>query len=274
MTLNELMSMRPLNNRVIIKPLVDTTKVRHGSLELSLGMTPDGGQFDEFKTAPVVCSVVIPPKRLIAAKRKVVHESVFEMDTTEAERIRLFQMRLEAKFTEATTIDKLVPNSLQWHTKVNIKEGDTVWVNANFFFNARERGDIINADGQVYYYAPYDALYLKSVDGVVTMLNGYVLAEVIDDTPDWTKRAEKAGLVVPDTIRKNYTDRVAIVRYIGEPVDYVMNDRYDHPEIKQDDVVLLTYKVNRRLEPGQRFFAKDNADLIVTRRCNIMGIFE
>jgi co-chaperonin GroES (HSP10) len=243
-------------------------------MELILPLKSDGTPYDEFKSAPIVCKVVTAPRKLIFGVRTVVNESVFTMDATPAQRIALYNQRREAKYTENTTIEAAIPGSMMWKTTMDVKEGDIVWVNSNFFLNAAQRGNVIICDNQVYYIMHYGDLYLKKDTEGVTMLNGWVLAELVEDSPDWTKRAEKAGIIVPDHLKKQeFKDRVAIIRYIGNPVEYIHNERYDHPEIKDGDTVLLSMKVNRRLEPGQKFFAKDGCDLIVTRRCNIIGIF-
>lgn len=269
----ELKALKPLNNHVIVKPIVDTTKTKYGTLELFNPLAADGRQIDEFKNAPVVCQVVCHPRRLIFGTRKVVHESVFETDATPEKKMWMYNNRIATHYTESTTISVPIPGSMMWKTSVMVKDGDVVWVNANFLMNAIEHGNTISTDTTTYFIMPYENLYLKVKDGKTTMLNGYVLAEPIEDTPEWTLRAEKAGIIVPDYMKRvEFKDRLAIVRYIGDPVEYMNNDRYDHPEIKAGDTVLLSMKVNRRLEPGMKFFAKDNANLIVTRRCNIEGI--
>lgn len=270
---NDLRSLRPLNNRVIVRPVVDTTKSKYKSLELYNPLADDGRLIDEFKNAPIVCEVICAPKRLIFGTRKVVHESVFEMDASPAQRIWMYENRIATHYTECTTISAPIPNSMLWEATVQVKPGDIVWVNANWLMNAREHGNIITTDKALYYLMTYDNLYLKVKDDKVTMLNGYVLTELVEDTKEWAKKAEKIGLFIPDHLKRvEFKDRVAVVKYIGEPVKYLFNDRYDHPEIKAGDTVLLSMKVNRKLEPGMKFFAKDNADLTVTRRCNIEGI--
>lgn len=275
LTLSDLKYYRPFNNRVILKPAVDTSKFRFGNAEFFAPINPaDGKPYDPFKSQPVVCQVVSVPRKLIFGKHKVYYESTEELDLTPQQKAMLWQHRREAKFTEQTLVDAPIPGSMMWKTPIQVTQGDIVWVNSNYLAQAEKRLDTIEADGQLYYILPYESMYLKKTGDDVTMLNGFMLLEVIEDTPEWKQRAEKAGLTVPNIGGDKYKDRFAIVRYIGDPVEYLFNDRYDYPEIEAGDIVMLQYKINRRLEPGAKYFAKDGADLIVSRRCNVMAVME
>lgn len=267
-SLDHLKSYHPMNNQVVLKPAVKMDTIQHGNLTLK------AVNWDAFKSQPIVCSVVCAPRRLTYGKRKVVVETVDELDLTQEQKMELYNRRREAKYSESTIVEKLIPGSMPWKTTVQVKEGDVVWVNSNSLMNAEELGKVIEADGEPYYVLPYTELYLKKSGDDVVMLNGWLLAEVIEDPAQWMKKMESIGLIVPDAIKKQqFQDRLGVIRYAGEPVEYPFEDQYDHPEIKVGDVVLFTWRVNRRLEPGRKFFAKD-ADLIITRRSRIMGIMD
>lgn len=264
LSLQELKSYYPANNRVILKAAVDTTK--QGSLHII--------QWDAFKSQPVVCTVISAPRKLTFGKHKVFHESVEELDITPQQKAYLYQIRREAKYTETTMIDAPVPGSMMWKTTIQIKATDIVWVNSNHLLNAEAQGNTITCEDTLYYILPYEALYLKKDGDLVTPLNGYILIDMIQDDPQWFERAEKAGIIIPDRLRGiKSDDRYGIVKYAGKPTEYLLNDRYDHPQVKVGDVVMMRYKRNPRLEPGMKFFAKDS-DLVVSRRTNIMSIME
>ena len=265
---------KPLCNRVIITPAVDMSKVLHGSLELHAPIGADGQAYDQFKSAPVVCTVVAAPRKLLFAKHRVPYESVMEIETTPQMKMWMHQRRIASHYTETTMIDVAAPGTMMWKTKPEVREGDVVWVNANFMFNAKEHGNYMVYEGKEYFIVTYDNLYMRRKGDEVKMLNGWVLAELIEDNPDWIKRAERAGLFIPDIIKKEeFNDRLAVIKYIGEPTEYLFEDRYDDPIIKEGDVVLLKTKVNRRLEPGQKFFAKDG-ELRVIRRSSVLAVME
>lgn len=275
LTLADLKYYHPANNHVIVRPVVDTSNIKHGNLELVLGLAANGKPWDEFKSQPIVCEVVSVPHRLIFGRRKVYYESTEELDLTPQQKALLWQMRREAKFTEQTLIDAPIPGSMMWKTPMEVAPDDIVWVNANHLAIADHHGNTLDVEGQIYYILTYDSLYLKKKGDEVRMLNGWVLLEIIEDTPDWAKRAEKMGLTIPEYMKKQeFNDRLGIVRYIGDPVEYVLQDRFDDPSIKEGDTVLLKWKVNRRLEQSNKFFAKDGADFIVSRRDSIMGVLE
>lgn len=263
------------NNYVLLRPAVKMDKIKHGDMELHAPISlKDGKPYDPFKSQPIVCTVESVPKKLIYGKRKVFHESVEELDVPPDVKAMMYNRRREAKFSETTLIETPVPGSMMWNTPMELKTGDIVWVSSNALMDAEQRRSIIHVDDQMMYLIKYENIYLKKSGDSVTMLNGWVLAELIEDMDKWASQAEKIGLIVPKFLRrKDYNDRYGIVRYIGSPVEYLMNDRYDDPCIQAGDIVMFKMKVNRRLEPGQRFFGKD-ADLIVTRRCVIAAVMQ
>lgn len=272
MTIEEFKTYHPANNFVALKPAIKTDKVsEHLFAPLSLA---DGKPYDEFKSQPIVCSVVTVPRKLIFGTRKVYRETIEELDLTPQQKAYLYQARKATQYSETTLIDVPIPGSMPCKTPVQLKENDIVWVNSNALINAERTNKIIDVAGQMIYLIPYGEIYLKKSGDDVCMLNGWLLAELIEDSPEWTKRAEKMGLVIPQHMkREQFNDKLAVVKYIGDPVEYLFNDRYDFPDVKAGDVIYLRWKVNRKLEPGQKFFAKD-ADLIVSRRCNILAIME
>ena len=271
LTKPELRTYFPAANLVLLRAVVDTKKFHNTSLDLVVP-TVDGKPWDTFKHAPIVCEVVSAPKRLICGTHMVPYESVVEMDLPHEAMVELIRQRRQTKYTETTMIEHIVPGSMPWHTTVQVKPGDVVWVNPNALAQAAFNNTTIEADGETFYLIRYSELYLKKADKV-RMLNGWCLLEPIEESADWQKRAEQSGIIVPDTLKKvPFNDRLAIVRYAGDPVRYVLPDRYDHPEIEVGQVVMLNRPVNRRLEPGGRFFAADGIDYIVARRCDVRAI--
>jgi len=275
LTLQDLKSYRPCNNYVVLRPEIDTSKFKHGSVEFYSPVSlADGKPYEQWKSQPIVCSVVSIPRRLIFGTRKVFWESVAEMDLTPEQKAYLHKVRREAKHSEITIIDVPIPGSMRWKTPIQIKQGDIVWVNSSALMRSEQQKMTVVCDQQLYYIIPYEDLYLKKDGDKVKMLNGWVLAEMIDDKAKWIRQSEQAGLVIPDTLKKKqFNDRIGVIRYIDEPVEYLFDDQYDHPEIKEGNVVMFKWRANRRLEPGAKYFAKDD-DLIVTRRSNIMAILD
>ena len=271
----QLHSYHPMNNHVVLKPEVNPEKIQYGSVEFFMPLSlADGTPYDRKKSQPIVCSVVSAPRRLIYGTRKVFWETIEELDIPPEQKMHMHKVRLEQKYSEITEIDVPIPGSMRWKTELQVKSGDIVWVNSNALINAEQNRMTLDCEKQLYYVIKYEDLYLKKKDDDVQMLNGWVLAELIQDIDAWMKQAENIGLYIPDIMKQiDLNDRLGTIRYVGDPVEYMFNDRYDYPEIKVDDVVVFRWKVNRRLEPGMKYFTKDQ-DLIVTRRANIIGIME
>lgn len=270
----ELKSMRPLNNYVVLKPEIDTSKFKYGSVEFFLPISmSDGKPYDAHTSQPIVCSVVSTPRRLIYGKHDVFWESIEELELSLEQKLYLHKIRKEAKFSETTIVKVPIPGSMRFKTTVQVKEGDIVWVNASALMRAEKNTMTIICEKKLYYIIQYEDLYLKKSGKKVKMLNGWVLVEPIKETDRIIRRAKKSGLIIPKMNKKHIIDRLGIVKYIGDPVEYLFDDQYDHPEIKKGDTVMFQWKTNRRLEPGAKFFAKDQ-DLIVTRRCNLMAIMK
>ncbi len=275
MTLAELQSYHPANNLVLLKPAVKTDMISHGTLELHAPISlKDGKAYDQTKTQPIVCQVISVPRKLIFGKRKVYRETVEELDVPPEVKRYLIQARKQAMYSETTLIEVPIPGSMLWKTKCELKPNDIVWVNSSVLMNSEGKGMKLNCENQDYYLVKYDDIYLKKSGDDVKMLNGWVLAELFVESEDWMKRLEKIGMIVPDLIKnKQFNDRIGIIRYIGDPVEYLFEDMYDHPEIQKDDIIMFKWRCNRRLEPGNKFFNKD-ADMIVTRRSNILSVME
>lgn len=276
MNISAIKSYYPTNNRVLLRPIVDTSKFTYKSMTLHTGLSQaDGKPFDEVKAAPIVCEVVAAPRRLIYGTHKEYYESVEELDVPQHIKVALAQVRKQALFSETTLIEKPVPGSMMWKTKMDVIPKDIVWCNATAMTVARNRDMVFHVEGEDYYLLDYSDLYLKKKKDKVVCLNGYILCSIIETTPNWAKKIQKMGLVVPDYLKKEeYVDRFGTVEHVGEPVEYVLNERHDHPEIKKGDVVMFKQRVNRRLEPGVKFFGGQDIDYIVTRRANIAAIME
>lgn len=278
MNIESIKSYSPTNNRVLVRPIVDTSTFTYKTMTLHTGLSlADGKPYDLVKAAPIVCEVVAVPRKLTFGTYKDYYETVEELDVPQHIKVALAQVRKQALYTETTLIEKPVPGSMMWKTKMDVIPGDVVWCNATAMVVAQNGNLKWTVDGQDYFLMDYSDLYLrkrKDKDKVVC-LNGYILCELIEYTPNWAKRIQKMGLFVPSHLRKEeYIDRFGVVRYVGDPVEYVLNDRYDHEGIKPGTVVMFKQKVNRRLEPGMKFFGSQEVDYIVTRRANIAAIME
>jgi co-chaperonin GroES (HSP10) len=246
--------------------------IEYKGMELYAPLGADGRPYDIFKSQPIICTVEGIPKKLIFGQRKIFFESVEELDLTPDQRIYLYKARREAKFSEITTTDAPIPGSMRWRTSVQIKVKDIVWVSSGALMRASEQNMIIKVEGEYYYLIKYEDIYMRKLSTGVQMLNGWILAELIDDVEQWILKAKKTGIIIPDSYKhKEFNDRFGLIKYIGEPVEYLFNESYDHPEIKSGDIVMFAWKVNRRLEPGNKYFAKDS-DMIVTRRERILAI--
>ena len=267
-TLTQLKCYRPTNNFVLLKPEPVDDRFKCGSITL---INP---KWDEFKNQPIVCKVVSTPKRLLFGKHWEYVETVEELDISHDQKMMLAAMRKEAKFSETTLVEKPIPGSMMWNTPMELKPDDIVWVNANALMVADRERNTIEVEDVKYYLLKYSEIYLKKAADDIKMLNGWVLAEIIEDTPEWQKKAVSIGLIIPEIMKNpRNNDRFAMIKYIGDPVEYIFDDTYDFPEPKAGDVVMLKWKVNRRLEPGQKYFAKDS-DMIVTRRSRVLAIMQ
>jgi co-chaperonin GroES (HSP10) len=276
LTLADLLKHRPCNNNVILKSVIDTSKFKYGSVEFYSPVSlADGKAYDPFSTAPIVCKVISTPKNLIFGTHKVLYTSHFDKPMPKEQRKALLEAGREHETTyiEQEWIEQPIPGSMPWKTTMDLKQGDIVWVSSNALVIAEQHGGTIEADKEIYYVIQYSELIMVKRGKNVKMLNGFMLLEPVDEPDSVVERAKKSGIVIPDiTKQKKKSDKYAIVRYIGEPVEYLFNnkDRMDYPEIKLGDTVLMSWGANRRLENGEKYL--DGREYIASRRANITAI--
>jgi hypothetical protein len=276
LSLADLQKYRPCNNMVLLKPAIDTSKFKYGSVEFYSPISlADGKPYDPFSTAPIVCSVINTPKKLIFGTQKTLQTFEYDKEMSQDERVKLMQDGKETKYTESEYVETMVPGSMQWKTKMEVKAGDIVWCNSNSFVIAEQYHQTIECEKTLYYLIPYSDIFLKKAGEKVVMINGYLLLSQVKERDLIAERARKLGLSVPSMPVQHgkYNDTFARVRYIGEKVEYIFNnkDRFDYPEIKLGDIVKLTWENNRRLEqPGHRYFSDE--EFIVSRRPNITAV--
>jgi len=267
----DITAIRPCNNNVLLKPAIDTSKIKYGTAEFYAPLSlADGKAYDPFATAPIVCSVAAVPRNLTYGTHTVLWQQESQRETHPEKIKELARHNKKNIVTESEYIEQMIPGSMPWKTTMQLKKGEIVWVNANSLVRAEQNHHTIEVDEELYYIIRYDDIIFKKSGENVVMLNGYLLLSLIDETPDWIKKAKSIGLETLNT--PNTEEKYATVRYIGDPVDYPFNDkdRHDHREIKQGDIVMLLFAKNRKLENGQRYFSEE--PLIISRRSNIRAI--
>lgn len=244
----------PMRNFVLTTSVMRADVVQLGDIDLQLDTS-----WNELHHQPIMQKVVRVPRRLLYGRRKTTYTN-----------------------SNGTTLDAETPviNSMEWLTDIDIKQGDTVYVDSYSLFNASKEGRLFDVDGVKYYLIPYPDIYFRLDNGQPVMLNGWVGCEPIkDEERDVVKELKKLGVVFPSISLTNDNrrqqgseDRLAIVRYIGLPVrEYLDQNLEEHDAVSVGDTVILKWTANRRLEfDAGRFFGK--TELIITRRPRIVGV--
>lgn len=265
---------RPANNYVLLKPAIDTSKFKYGSAEFYAPLSlADGKTYDAFSTAPVVCTLIATPKRLVFDTQKVLYTAHRDKDLHPDKVKELARQGKPTFYTESEWIEGVGVSSMTWKTKMELKAGDIVWCSRNAMANAEKVGNTIEADGELYHLIQYSEIYLVKKGDNIKMLNGYILCSPVPADETETERKLKALGLESGITEKKVKDKVAVVRYVGDSVEYIFHnrDRFDFPEVKVGDTVLLAWQSNRRLENDlYKFFSQE--ELIVSRRCNIAAV--
>ena len=145
--IDNLENYEPGINMVLVKPIVDTSKVG------SAGLIRDT-YFEEIETAKRVVEVVKVPKGL------------------------------SCKGDDG--IDDSYPTALDWKTTMQLEVGDVAWVDPIFVVNNNNTNDthVIICKDEIYFIIRYDRFFVAKRKGETIPLNGYVVIEEIFKTVD------------------------------------------------------------------------------------------
>jgi hypothetical protein len=254
----------PMQNYVLTTTVYATDKIKLGYLELY-----QDTRFNPELHQPIVQRVVSIPKRLYYGKE----QRFITLD-------KGFDPGINHNREETISINPPVRNSMPWKTTLDIKKDDTVYVDSFTLVTAEQGNRVFTVGKTVYYLVKYEDIYFKLVNGEPIMLNGWVMCEPITSEDNTImKHLKEIGFIFPgikidNDNRKKYSggDKLAKVRYIGPPVDEYIDETEVHDEISVNDIVILKWTANRRLELyGNRFFG--NTELVVTRRERVVGKF-
>lgn len=257
---NSILFIRPVNNYVIVEPIVRTDEIVYKSLKLYFDNT-----MHREKHVPVVCQVVSVCSKLIYDPELIPHEkTVFDP--------------AKRKWHTDVSWDQRCPESMPWKTEKLVKRGDLVWVNYYPIIRAMDDNDgtkIIYSDDKKYFMVHYSDIYCIKRKKEVIMLNGYCLVEPLEDEDTETMtRLKKLGLV-PPVEEKDRPDRFGIIRYMGKP-----NETYeDSVELGEDcdifrinDVVRFQRDYNRHLEQSDHHHWFDGKTYICVQRRYLAAI--
>ena len=263
------------NNFVLLKPIVDTTKFKYGTVEFYSPISQaDGKPWNPYSSQPIVCQVIALPKKLVYGKKWRYVTSEHSLDLPPEQIKHLATLGREPKYTETELLNMPVPASMPWKTTLDLKQGDIVWCSANALMMCEKLNRTIEADGELFHLISYENIYLRKNGNDVVMLNGYALLSPVVKTDEYRESMAKKGIIIPEFKHKDdLPDRLAEIKYLGEPIEeYLDENRIDDDIYSVGDTVLLSFSINRRLEPGAKFFNGDD-DFIVQRRCHFTAIF-
>lgn len=138
-------------------------------------------------------------------------------------------------------------STMEWLTDMELKPGDVVWYDfvdgKNAFGNHYSNETrFVDVEGEIYIFVPYGSCFVAKRGDDTIMLNGYVLAEPVDDEI-------KTTLKLPDTIDRRSTSR-AIVTHIGSCNREYRNEGIppDMPELAVGDMIVFRKNADIELE--------------------------
>ena len=251
----------PLKNHVVTEIVFRTDMIKFGDMELWLSTEGRPGDHQ-----PVVQKVIKTPPYLVYGKHLTYYQQNLDYDP-----------QLKAHRIETHTTNSPVKNSMPWKVEMELLPGDVVWVNTMALLNAERQDRVIECDEKKYFLVPYNDIYLYKRDKDIKMINGWILVEPEKTEEDIRNRVAKLGIIIPsiNITRDNQrqmgvVDRMAVVRYIGEPIYEYIDGKCDSDDISVGDRIVFKFPFNRRLESEtHRFF--DSKELIVTRRTYIVA---
>lgn len=259
----DLQVFRPAQGYVLTTAATKPGTIKAGETELYVDTTYNPAAFQ-----PIIQRVVSVCKILNFGRTRRFIEIDGEFDPSRNHRRK-----------DVFAVDVPVPHCCPWDTDIEVKAGDIVYCDNMATIGAVNQGRTIECEDKTYYLLKYEDLYLKLVDGVPQMLNGWILAAPVTKAEDdMVKSLKSHGLVFPSIAinndnRKEYgqRDKLATVRYLGPPVREYLEEMEDTDAINVGDTIVLQFGANRRLESeGNRFFSQE--ELIVTRRPRIMAV--
>lgn len=131
----ELQSLFPRNNYVLVQPVYDMNKIKTGKTILFTGDT----SWKPEHHAQVICKVITRPLQLIYSEKKKMNEY-----------------------------------SMEWETEMNLKAGDKIWVDYLAALNAEKKYHVV-CENIKYYFIKYENIFLVKRGNRIIMLNGYIL---------------------------------------------------------------------------------------------------
>lgn len=137
-------------------------------------------------------------------------------------------------------------NDMEWQTKIEAEEGNTVYFTwmavANAFANNEVIPDI--SEGKVhraFIPAFYSDLTLAVRDDKITMLNGYILVEplTMEELPD-NLSGIKTNILIVSSVRKKKSPSWGRVVQVGKPNEKYLEDVYsDNVNVAPGDIVMF-----------------------------------
>jgi len=254
-------SIRPLNNYVLVEPIVRTDEVEYKTLKLYFD-----NRFDRAQYQPVVC-------RVMACCKHIIYDPVKIRKSTP-----VIDQITKQKRTDVSW-EPRYPNTMPWKTKKKVKYDDICWINYYPIVRAEDEHDetvIVYSGKKKYYLIHYSEIYCVKRKDDVIMLNGWILVQPIKSEKILREESlKKLGIVFPTQPKEQSLDKYGIVKYIGEPIEEYEDEYFcggDDDLVQVGDTVRFAMEYNRRLEqsPVFRWFSGD--ELIVTRRRNLLGI--
>jgi hypothetical protein len=264
LTPEQLSGFHPMQNYVLTCPVMRSDTVKIGETELYQDTTYNPG-FHQ----PVVQRVLAVCKKLYYGRE----QRFVDIDQG-------FDAKIGHNRKSTFAINAPIRHSMEWDTDIEVKTGDIVWVDSLPVMTASSHNATIECEDKTYYLLKYSDLYLKLVEGIPYMLNGWILVATVDKPEDDLVKILRARGIIfpsmsinPDT-KKQYgqTDKIGIVRYLSPPVREYLDPNIEDTEfISVGDTVVLALRVNRRLESqAHKWFSQE--DLLVTRRPRIVAV--
>jgi co-chaperonin GroES (HSP10) len=124
--------------------------------------------------------------------------------------------------------DEKFIRALDWHTQMQIQEGDLAWVDPISVLNNNNtlETNVYRCDGKIYMTVKYDKFIAVKRGDLKILLNGYMLIEKIEDNQD---------SVISGVNVKSSKSRVV---YTGDPNKYYFNKAYtDQLNVSVGDVI-------------------------------------
>lgn len=245
-TEEEFQNFQPENNWVLIKPQLGNQEIKINQGEKTEFSIHLDITFHREKHAPVTGEVIRTPKKLKYGKK--------------------------------------VPESMDWKTNMELKEGDQVVYHYLAAINAlgplvgeqaSEGTDFRNIiyNGEIYFLIKYDQIFVarRNEEGQekVVMLNGYVLASPMK------RKLKKTKFSLPDNLRNQNSLVFAKIEYTGTPnKQYLKNDGSlppDGDDVYPGDFIVMEKVSDLPLEYGDHKSFEGDKEFFRMQRYQVLG---